>query len=86
MPSKLWDEITLHFQNAAIETWKWISDFFVHIIMDVIIYPFWYLSSPMLIKEASDDNLLVKSFKTMSMEKKSTVVLGTNEALFERWN
>ena len=44
MPNKVLDEIIYPFQNvngSTIEVWKWISDFILHFIMDVITYPCW---------------------------------------------
>ena len=38
------DEITylfLNFNGAAIEVWKWISNFNPHFTGDVITYPYW---------------------------------------------
>ena len=43
MPNKVWGEITYLFPNLSgptVEVWEWISNFFPHIIMDVITYPF----------------------------------------------
>ena len=42
MPAKVWVEITnafLNFSGYTAEVWEWISNFSIHIIMDVIIYP-----------------------------------------------
>ena len=44
MPRKVCGEITylfLSFNGATIEVMEWIINFIPHLIMDVIIYPFW---------------------------------------------
>ena len=41
---KVWDEITYPYSNfngAAIEVWKWISNFILHFIVAVITSPCW---------------------------------------------
>ena len=41
---KVWDEITYPFPNfndATVEVWEWISNFFSHFIMFIITYPCW---------------------------------------------
>ena len=40
MLSKVWDKI-IHFQPAAVEIWELITNFILHIIIDVITYPCW---------------------------------------------
>ena len=42
MPGEVWDEITYplpNFNGCTVEAWEWISNFFPHFIMNVIIYP-----------------------------------------------
>ena len=44
IPRKVWDENTYpfpKFNNATVEVWKWISNFILHIILDVITYLCW---------------------------------------------
>ena len=45
VPSKVWDEINYlsipKFQRLHDEVREWISNFTPHVIMDVIIYPYW---------------------------------------------
>ena len=41
MHHKMWDETAYPFPNfngVTVEVWEWISNFILHIIMDVIIY------------------------------------------------
>ena len=45
--SKMWDEISLpflNFKSTTIEVWEWMSNFILHLIMDVITYTYWGLS------------------------------------------
>ena len=42
MPNKVWDKISYPFPNfngSTVEVWEWISNFILHILMDVITYP-----------------------------------------------
>ena len=53
MPRQVWEEITYPFPNlngCTIEVWEWISYFTPHIIMDVITYPYWDKTEPILVK------------------------------------
>ena len=54
-PVKTWDEITYPFPSlngAAVEVWKWISNFIPCFIMDVIAYPCYIYVNPCLIKRS----------------------------------
>ena len=66
MPTKVWDEITYPFPNfahvATVEVWEWISNSTPHFIIDIITYPSWDLSQPMLVKGAR----IVKGHFTVS--------------------
>ena len=53
MPSKLRDEITYPFTNGTTgEVWKWITNFFPNIIMNVITCPSWDQTKSMVEKGA----------------------------------
>ena len=39
-PYKVWDEITL-LNSSTVEVWEWVSNFILHIIVDLITYPRW---------------------------------------------
>ena len=44
IPRKVWDEITYsvpNFNGYTVEVWEWISNFTLHFMMDVIIFPCW---------------------------------------------
>ena len=50
IPSKVWNEITCPFQNFKSGAWEWICHFIPHFTKHVITYPWYELSSTMLVK------------------------------------
>ena len=50
IPSKVWNEITCPFQNFNSGAWEWICHFIPHFTEHVITYPWYGLSSTMLVK------------------------------------
>ena len=46
------NRITYPLPNFTVDVWEWVRYFNPHFIMEVIIYPCWYLSYIMLVKRA----------------------------------
>ena len=85
MPSEVCDEITCpspNFNGAPVEVWKWIGNFILHFIIDVIMYPC-YPGAPLI--KGSPYWGLNKTVDINLVENVSNVISWMKNAAFDVW-